>query len=165
LQPVNISIPMTCTHRRHDMLFHVVYGDDRMVMMEFIHACAQRLYSLTNNTMLSETIFHVMNTPQSVSLAQSRALFFLLLNVDMPLKEYVCDTFNKELLAKALNIPLTDVASKQSYAMIGAHKADPPKLQSFFWKLSHEIVPNWMQNQGLTFSDLVETIREEYIIS
>jgi hypothetical protein len=83
----------------------------------------------------------------------------------MPLKEYVCDTSNKDLLAKALNIPVSDVSCKQSYVMIGAHTADKPKLQSFFLKLSQEIVPNWMQNQGLTFNDLVETIREEYIIS
>jgi hypothetical protein len=165
LHPVRISIPMTCTHGRHDMLFHMVYGDNRVVTMEFIYACAQRLYSLTQNKMLSETIFRVMTTPESVSLQQSRALFFLLLNVDMPLKEYICDTSDKNLLAKALNIPLTDVASKQSYVMTGAHKADQPKLRSFFLKLSHEIVPNWMQNQGLTFSDLVETIKEEYIIS
>jgi hypothetical protein len=143
----------------------MVYGDNRAVTMEFIYACAQRLYSLTQNKMLSETIFRVMNTPESVSLQQSRALFFLLLNVDMPLKEYICDTSDKNLLAKALNIPLTDVASKQSYVMTGAHKADQPKLRSFFLKLSHEIVPSWMQNQGLTFSDLVETIKEEYIIS
>jgi hypothetical protein len=134
-------------------------------MMEFIHASAQRLFSLTNNQMLSETIFHVMNTPQSVSLQQSRALFFLLLNVDMTMKEYISNTCDRDLLAKALNIPLSEIASKQSYVMTGSHKADKAKLHSFFLKLSHDIIPSWMQNQGLTFNDLVETIREEYIIS
>jgi hypothetical protein len=143
----------------------MVYGDNREIMMELIHASAQRLYSLTNNTMLSETIFRLMNTQQSVSLQQSRALFFLLLNVDMPLKEYICETSNKNLLANTLNIPLSDVVSKKSYVMTGAQQADVKKLQSFFSKLSHDIVPNWMQNQGLTFHDLVETIKEEYIIS
>ena len=134
-------------------------------MMECIHASAQRLYTLTQNAMLSETIFRVMTMQQSVSLQQSRALFFLLLNVDMTMKEYVCNTGSKELLAMALNIPLPDITLKHSYVMIGAHKGDLNKLQSFFLKLSHDIVPNWMQNQGLNFNDLVETIREEYIIS
>jgi hypothetical protein len=143
----------------------MVYGDNREVMMEFIHASAQRLYSLTNNKLLSETIFQAMHTPQAVSLQQWRALFFLLLNVDMQMKEYICDTSQRALLALALNIPLTDITSKHSYVMIGAYKSDPQKLQSFFLKLSHEIVPNWLQNQGLTFNDLVDTVREEYIIS
>jgi hypothetical protein len=147
------------------MLFHMVYGDNRLVIMEFIHASAQRLYSLTSNEKLSETIFHAMNTSESMSLQKSRALFFLLLNVDMPIKEYLADTCDKGLLAKALNTPLSDIASRQSYVMIGAHTADKAKLHSFFLKLSHDIIPNWMQNQGLTFNDLVDTIREEYIIS
>jgi hypothetical protein len=134
-------------------------------MMEFIHTSAQRLFSLTNNQMLSETIFHVMNTPQSVSLQQSRALFFLLLNVDMTMKEYISNTRDRDLLAKALNIPWSEIASKQAYVMTGSHKADKAKLHSFVLKLSHDIIPSWMQNQGLTFNDLVETIREEYIIS
>jgi hypothetical protein len=156
---------MTCTHGRHDMLFHMVYGDNREVMMEFIQASAQRLYSLTSNQMLSDTIQHVMNTPQSVSLQQARALFFLLLNVDMLLKEYVCDTLNKSRLATALNTPLPDLASKQAYVMLGAHKPDARKLESFFLNLSNTIVPNWLQNQALTFNDLVGTLREEYLIS
>jgi hypothetical protein len=83
----------------------------------------------------------------------------------MQLKEYVCDTLDKHLLAQALNIPLQDVTSKHSYVMIGAQKSDKQKLESFFLNLRNHIVPNWLQNQALTFNHLVETLKEEYIIS
>jgi hypothetical protein len=49
--------------------------------------------------------------------------------------------------------------------MTGARNPDHPKLESFFIKLSHEIVPKWLQNESLTTNDLVHTIREEYIVS
>jgi hypothetical protein len=143
----------------------MVYGDNREVMIEFIHASAQRMYSLTQNKQLSDTMFHAIQNPTVVSLQQYRALFFLLLNVDMQMKEYVCDTVDANLLAIALNIPPVEIRSKQSYVMTGARKPSALKLESFFHKLSREIVPNWLQNQGAILDDLINTIREEYIIA
>jgi hypothetical protein len=167
LHPVSISIPMTCTHGRHDMLFHLVYGmDNKKVMIDFITAASERLYSLTENAMLLETITVVLENPETVSLQQVRALFFLLLNVDMPLKEYICCTQDKSLLATALNIvDVSTVTEKHAYVMTGAKLPDTRKLESFFGKLRHEVVPNWLQNEGLTLNDFVDTVREEYVIS
>jgi hypothetical protein len=104
--------------------------------------------------------------PEMVSLQDSRAMFFLLLNVDMTLKEYVSDTQNKQRLAAALNLATTsEVTCKHAYVMTGAKTSDPPKLESFFTKLSHEIVPKWLQNESLTTNDFVHTIREEYVVA
>jgi hypothetical protein len=135
-------------------------------MMEFIVASAQRQYSLTDNTSLSEMMGRMLQHPQMVSLQDSRAMFFLLLNVDMPLKEYVCDTQNKERLAVALNLTtVSEATGKHAYAMTGARTPDCPKLESFFVKLSSDIVPKWLQNQSLSINDFVHTIRNEYIVS
>lgn len=148
------------------MLFHLVYGEDKYAMMEFIFASAQRLYSLTENAILSRTILCMTQQVEAISLQQVRVMFFLLLNVDMVLKEYVCDTQNHALLAAALNITdVSQVTTKQSYAMTGARQADATKLESFFLKMSREIIPLWLQNQGLGINDLVTTLREEYLVA
>jgi hypothetical protein len=148
------------------MLFHLVYGDNKDVMMEFMFASAQRLYSLSENVSLHATFCRMMQHPEVVSLQQCRGMFFLLLNVDMPLKEYVCDTQNKSLLAVALNLAdASEVTGKHAYAMIGARQPDAPKLESFFLKLGQEIVPQWLQNETLGPNDLANTVRDEYIIS
>jgi hypothetical protein len=165
LHPVSMSIPMTCIHGRHDMLFHLVYGENRGVLMEFVRASAQRLYSITENKMLQETMICILNDPESVSLQKSRALFFLLMNVDMPTKQYLCDTTDRKLLAVALNILPVDVDLTHSSVMLGAKPPSVAKLESFFARLSHEIVPNWMQNQSLILDDFVNTVKDEYIIS
>jgi hypothetical protein len=147
------------------MLFHIVYGENTEIMMEFIHASTQRLYSLTEHQLLVDKVSLMLTNPTSVSLQQTRAMFFLLLNVDMPIKEYICNTQDRSLLAAALNIPLTDVKNKKSYVMTGAKNADAKKLESFFTRMHGEIIPMWMQNQALSCNDLVNTIKEEYIIS
>jgi hypothetical protein len=157
---------MTCTHGRHEMLFHLVYGENKDILMEFIFAAAQRQYSLTENISISETVRRMVENPELVSLQQYRGMFFLLLNIDMPLKEYVCDTQNRELLAAALNLTNTpETNGKHAYVMTGTKQAEPLKLENFFGTLSTQIVPNWLQNEGLTISDLVNTIREEYVVS
>lgn len=166
LHPVNTSPPMTCMYGRHDMLFHMVYGENREIMYEFILASAQRLYSLTKNQMMDRMMRDMTeNKNMESSLQQTRALFFLFLNVDMQLKEYVCDTSDKKLLAMALNIQPQNIGEKKASGMLGANKPPAEKLVNFFTSLSTQIVPTWMQNQSLTQTDLVNVIREEYVIS
>ena len=63
-----------------------MYGDNSEVMLEFIFASAQRLYSLTNNGQLYAMIHDMQRNGTSWSIQKIRALFFLLLNVDMQLK-------------------------------------------------------------------------------
>jgi hypothetical protein len=155
---------MTCTYGRHEFLFHVLYGESTDIIIEFIIGSAQRLYSLTDNTVLRGMV-QEMVVSRDWSLQKLRALFFLLLNVDMQLKDYICDTGNPKLLAIALGVPLDTIGSHKSSAMVGAMQANPLKLSRFLRALSLDIVPAWCQNQTLTAMDLVGVITEEYVVS
>jgi hypothetical protein len=146
------------------MLFHIVYGEDKEILMELIYASSQRIFSLTCNKMLNQTVEDIFKSSAPPSLQKLRALFFILLNIDIQLKEYVCDTSNRKLFSEALNTPPCDITSKKCYVLTGTRTGDAKKLSSFFIVLKNEIIPNWLQDQELTVSDLVNAIREQYII-
>ena len=91
----------------HDVVFHTIFGSDLYCTLEFVHASAVLLHSITQ----CKFLVGMMNAVVSQMNARSRhppcassheglaacgpdvikALFFLFMNIDMVLKEYVCD--------------------------------------------------------------------------
>lgn len=104
----------------HDMLFHVIFGQDDIMMTEFVRAGASRLHSITKCEQLGEMVSIITQQRGTFPMDRLRCLFFLILNVDMPLKEYICDPQSKSKYATALGIKASEVSESQhSYSMIG----------------------------------------------
>lgn len=117
----------------HDVLFHVIFGSDTECIFDFVHASAARLISITQCPSLLKMMQSIISErehqrqqqqlllpPGSASSLQPapvfrggrvvhgpdliKALFFIFLNVDMVLKEYVCKPACKKAFAAAMNI-------------------------------------------------------------
>ncbi len=122
--------------RMHDVIFHTLYGTDTHATMEFVRASAIRMHSITQCAFLVSMINTLVQNSDAWSSASSassarnsrdvdggseanatygsdvvKALFFLLLNVDMVLKEYVCDSGNVKAFGAAMNIRVTGSAA------------------------------------------------------
>ena len=89
---------MTCvaalTHQ-HDVLFHIIYGCDDAMIIDFINAGAARLHSITGCQDLETMARQVTTKRAELGMDTLRALFFLITNVDMPIKEYICCPGNR----------------------------------------------------------------------
>jgi hypothetical protein len=72
------------------VLFHVIYGCDDAMIIDFVNAGAARLYSITNCQELKYMAKIVAERRSELGMDTLRALFFLIVNVDMPIKEYIC---------------------------------------------------------------------------
>ena len=96
-----------------------------------------------------------------------KTLFFLFLNVDMPLKNYVCNPSDKELFAAAMNFPsksnLDGLDKLHAWSMVGVGKIGKEKAKLFFTVLHGKLVKTWLQDERLTPSDFVRMVREDYI--
>ena len=169
LHPDRMSIPTICVnkgkYKRHEFLFHICYGDEnRNQIIALILPSIQRFYSLVKVDELLVLAQDLVAHPHKWSNDRLRALFFLLLNVDMELKDFVSDVSREELLSNAMNLRGEMVKNHELLEMCGSAQASPEKLRSFFTKLHAEIVPGWTQNQYLTCSDLARQIQQAYII-
>jgi hypothetical protein len=151
---------------KHDILFHVIYGNDEKMIVDFIRAGASRLYSLTGCDELNKMVGEIVYNTSQVGINKIRALFFIILNVDMPLKEYICEPNSLDLYAIALGIPKNsnDINLMHSYSMIGTKPMDHGKARRFMLELG-DIIRSWLSNETLTLSDLATKVKEEYLVS
>jgi hypothetical protein len=166
LQPESLSIPMTWDqeYHKHDIFFYVIFGCNRALVIEFVEAMAIRLYSVTTCDIFHSSITELIGNEENHGIDTLRAMFFLLLNVDMPFKEYVCDIANTETYATALNLNMADVTSRISYSMVSTIPI-PPSRNLFFITGLKKIINDWMSNEFLTSSDLINKIKEFYLVS
>lgn len=148
----------------HDILFHVLFGCDTEMMAEFVHAAGCRLYSLTGVNELARTLKEVVQNRNGIGVDRLRALFFLFLNMDMPLKEYVCDPGSVESFAAALNIPMDEAVQRHSYSMVGTKPLSKEKARRFVLEM-REICKAWLSKETSTCSDFVGIVRQEYLVS
>lgn len=146
------------------MLFHVLYGKNTEMVVEFIYASSCRLYGITKNEELRSTVYRVMELKDRVGDDRLRAMFFLLFNVDMQLKEYVCDVGNESLYSAALNLESIDSRPRHSYSMVGTRCICPRKAEGFMRNLK-PVIDHWLSNEALNCSDLITKIKEEYLVS
>lgn len=170
----------------HDMIFHVIFGSDIPCTMQFVRASAHRLYSITQCPFLAGMMQSIDRGEECRSFARGRgigddvirALFFLLLNVDDVLKRYVCMPGSIKAFAEAMNICIkgngTNAHDDQNIAMLrrmhawsmmGTKPLDVAKGKRFFVVLHDSIVKLWMQDERLHASDLVQMVKEEYLVS
>ena len=180
----------------HDVLFHVIFGCNTASIYELVHASAVRLHSITRCPFLASTMQTILQEaadanrqvclPGNTQASQQRttahgpdvirALFFLFLNVDCVLKDYVCNPGNRKYFAAAMNIrkPLATsgtpdqaqaLAKLHSWSMLCTRPLDPGKARRFFYILRNSIVKVWMQDERLHASDLLQMIKEEYLVS
>lgn len=201
----------------HDVVFHVIFGSDSQGVLDFVLASAVRLHSITHcpflSSMMKSVLAHSASSNQNNTSATPagctsigpdvvKALFFLLLNVDMVLKEYVCTPGCVKAFAAAMNISLSGGAAAPSsfkkaataadgsleskrrkllshtktdaekdclmrmhaWSMMGTRPMDPAKARRFFTVLHDSIVKMWLQDERLHASDLVQMVKEEYLV-
>lgn len=186
----------------HDVIFHVIFGSDLYSILEFVRASAVRLHSITECqflvAMMNSVIAQVTHQHSTTECFQRcgpdtvKALFFLFLNVDMVLKEYICNPTDRRAFAAAMNIRYRPArlgaatgggggskGNKQqqeeeqqhqalermhAWSMIGTKPMNAAKGRRFFTVLHDKIVRMWLQDQRLHASDLVRMVKEEYLV-
>lgn len=156
--------------QRHDIVFHAIYGADAGMLVDFIRAGAGRLHSITGCKELERMVACVSSKLDGSRLGAGlgmdvlRALFFLVLNVDMPIKEHICDPRDRALYATAVGLPADSpqIERMHSYAMVGTRAMGHDKARRFMLELSR-LVRAWLSNEALTPSDLVGAIKQEYL--
>tara|TARA_Y100000389_G_C17171066_1_gene369176 strand:- start:46 stop:513 length:468 start_codon:yes stop_codon:yes gene_type:complete len=147
-----------------DVLFHVLYGDDMQSVREMCHVIAQRLYSITNCKELVDSMNKVMKGQGDVAPDQLRAFFFMLLNMDVYMKEWMCKIDDEKLFAKAFIVKEEDVRKLHAYSLVGTNNMCRGKALLFFTSL-RKIVQDWMSVEMLTACNFVERVKEEYLVS
>lgn len=176
LQPDSFSAPMICASgvqssvHRHDIIFHVIYGSDAGMIVDFIRAGAGRLHSITGCTELERMVSCVSSKLDGARLGAGlgmdvlRALFFLVLNVDMPIKEYICNPRDMALYATAVGLrpDSPQIERMHSYAMLGTKPMGTERARGFMLELGG-LVRAWLSNEALTPPDLVNAIKQEYL--
>jgi hypothetical protein len=166
LHPESLSIPITWDqeYHKHDIFFYVIFGCNRTLLLEFIEAMAIRLFSITNCDIFHASMTELIGNEENHGVDKLRSMFFLLFNVDMPFKEYVCDISNIEAYSRALNLTMTDVTTRISYSMVSTVPV-PPERNRFFITGLKSIINDWMSNEFLTCTDLVNKVKEFYLVS
>jgi hypothetical protein len=162
----------------HSIIFYVIFGSDMQGTLEFVHASAVRLHSITQCKFLAGMMSHVMQNSASIAPDIVKALFFLFLNVDMVLKNYVCTPSSVDAFAEAMNIRVPKVnggnARKRqvemlgrmhAWSMIGTRGMDHAKARRFFTALHDSVVRRWMQDERLNAADLVRMVKDEFLVS
>jgi hypothetical protein len=157
-------MPITCSNK-HDMLFHILYGCNTDMLLELIHSSATRLYTLTGCQHLHDSVTLVMREKEKIGLDKLRCMFFIFLNVDMMLKMYICDPSNVHMLAKLFSMDIEDpmIHKLRTYDMVHTTPITPPKARGFLQQLHGSIINNWLQNDRQSCSDLVTSIKHEYL--
>lgn len=166
----------------HDVVFHVIFGSDYESIFKMVSASAARIFSITRCTFLQGMMGKLSSSAAALTGRHGpdllKALFFLFLNVDMVLKEYVCRPGCEKAFAAAMNVPLPSgagngcaqrklkaISKEHSWSMMGTKPMDPAKGRRFFTVLHDSIIKLWMQDDRLHASDLVQMVKEEYLVS
>lgn len=169
-----------CAHQRRDLFFHVLFGDDVGTIAELICCMAQRAYLLTECDDL-RCIQNVLDDPYGVGRDTLKALFILLANMDMPVKEYACNPGSVEKLRAALNWDAktalrgknrqareeaqAGIAARElAYANLGISALQAERARVFYDSL-RDVVSRWMSTECDSVAKLVKDVREEYLVS
>ena len=169
-------MPTTCASKAtivlnmHDIIFHVIFGHDRDTIKEFLQGSSARLQHIVKCQYLSETMQAVISpgSPEAeVPLDHLKAMFFLFLNVDMVLKEYVCNVGSKAAFAAAMNVKqCTEGLDKlHAWSMVGTRPISEGKARLFFLALHDTVVKRWLQDERKTCRDLLDAVKEAYLNS
>lgn len=159
--------------KNNDVLFHLLYGGDHILLMEVLGACVKRMYHVSDSDLLHSSWLDLV-AREKYDTEKTRALLCLLLNIDMPLKVYVCDPKRPELWRAIFNIPEPKTEADRvavrkltngmhSVSLMGCNPVFPRKAELFFKNLSRTVVPQWMQDECKGVSDLIHAVRMEYI--
>ena len=104
----------------HDVIFHVIFGHDLPGIREMVLASAVRLHSITQCAFLAGMLRRMTVDPAAQAspppVDMIKALFFLLLNVDMVLKEYVCNPSCIKAFSVVMNCSSASVAATATTA-------------------------------------------------
>ncbi len=170
LHPERMSIPIICQTGMHDIIFHVIFGHDSSTITEFVQASAGRLHSIVKCQHLANTICHILDCQRKgepVAIDTLKAMFFLLLNVDIVLKTYVCDTANKEAFAAAMNSKqnVEGLDKLHAWSMMGTRPICKEKAINFFVALHEVVVKKWLQDERKGPTELLEDVKDKYLIS
>lgn len=123
MQSRNTSIDMIC---HNDILFNIIYGSNTQLLKTLNLEALDRLGQLWNI--------------DNLHLQHYKALFFLLLEIDMSLKETVC---------------------KGAYGYQGV---DAAKATSFFMALRAEAIDPFLHNTTLTLTDFMDRVKNLYLV-
>ena len=118
LQPWSTSRPMTCTR---DMLFHAMYGADRGMVLHYVRQSSERLGA-------------PWDAQCDVQPDVARALFFLLLDRDMGLKE----------------------AALRGVPKHGIEPMAERKAENFFLGLREEAIEPWLCDERVSTQQLLD---------
>lgn len=157
--------------QQHDILFHTIFGCDAECIAEFVHASAVRLHCIVKCQFLAGMMDKIIVNRQGIrieaSLDMLKALFFLFLNVDMALKEYVCNTGSKAAFAAAMNMKQCDgrLDKMHGWSMVGTRPIQPAKARGFFTALHDRLVKKWLQDERLTPTDFVKMVKDGYLVA
>jgi hypothetical protein len=133
---------MTCTNTliTKDMLSFIIFGSDTNFILGIVKASVQRMHEITSNE-FTAAMKRLLDTKQT-TLSLLKALFFLLLNVDMTMKELVVNTHMQQI----------DNMSKE-------------KAKRFFMDLRNITVPNWIKNPDMDINDFLNAVKQLYLNS
>jgi hypothetical protein len=157
----------------NDVLFHILYGSDTTLVLEVLGACALRLAEISKSNHLLGAWEKIRLQPD-LHFEKARGLLCLLINIDMPIKEYACSPSDPALWRKMFNLPepKTDADREKIRARTkDMHSAvllqcDPmcgKKATLFFKTIRGTTIPNWMHDERCNVADLVHSVRMEYI--
>lgn len=150
---------------RHEFLFHIVYGNNMEAMLILIHGMSVRLDSIIQSNIMTKLSHSIHNESCHWPVDKIRALFFLLLNVDMKTKHFICNTKDESRLEDCTCMGRLDVRIRALKEMCQSQQASAGKLRNFFVYLKNDIVQGWLQDDTLTFSDLAQRCREMYLLA
>ena len=144
MQPLSMSIPITCFPGRQDILFHVLYGGNEANIRSLIE---QAIIDISREypTDGVRAALQRMRPQESDSLNKLRARFFMLLAED-------------EAMRKRLSEPGAQGAGMP--APLCEHKA-----RLFYDELCDELLPAFMQKQSVRLDEFTESLREAYLHS
>jgi hypothetical protein len=144
LHDERMSIPMTCTPHK-DWLFYVLYCGDSLMISDIIRQCIKNIgMYYENDPEIVEILTQYLPKPAD-SLLYLRSKLFILLNED--------ETTRRELVEKQ---------------KIGVGYFGPiplSKANRFYVTLHSQIIPQWVSNEDITLSDLIDNLRMAYLIS
>lgn len=155
---------MTCNVNSKDIIFHVLFGSDYKLISDFVVASAQRLYDISRNTLLHSTMSSFVKEIDKPIPTHVKLLFFIFMNMDMVLKEYVCDPMNPKLYAAALNVPVSSISTNHALSVIGTQPMALASARGFMIRLRC-VIQDWLSNEEIQKIDLFNMIREEYIMA
>lgn len=151
------------SYGRHELLFHVLYGNNQAAMTSFIIGSCQRLYTLSGNEKLLRLQADLASCAVPIAPDRLRAMFFLFLNVDPVLKDFLTDSSNANKLAECFCTTSELNRNTEALMMLQSKQATPGKLRNFFTTLHRDIAPRWLQNTQAGEALLVKICREEYL--